>query len=475
MINSKQSASELRLLVVIASCGQKNAVFLGKIIRSYQSMAMKVDVVVVSEAPKELGPGVEVVVGLPSKNPWTLPFAHKPVFAERVERYDLFLYSEDDIEVTENQIRAFLRAAEAMQPDEIPGYLRYEITDNGTKLLTDVHGPFHWRPESVRRRGDYMIAEFTNEHAGFYILTQRQLRAAVASGGFINTPYQGRYGLPETAATDPYTNCGFRKVICISALEDFLIRHMSNLYVDRHGVLLSLFRQQVQTLMNIGNHVHPVSKLCEVETKMLHLGWSKNYYETPDETLLGMVPKHAKQILSIGCGWGAMETELKQRGSSVTALPLDSVIGATAERLGMEVIYGNMEEGFKTLGERRFDCVLVTNLFHLLPAPGDAFEECCRFVGEGGTLVASGPNFSRLPTMFRRALGVGDYCNLGDFDKSGINTCSPNFFRRHARTAGFGSVVVRWSDHAPIRPGLIEVRAQLGRFTARNWILRARR
>jgi len=321
MTDSRQKTGRLRLLVVIASYGQKNLPFLKQIIQTYQNMTMEVDLIVVSESPKELGSGVKVVVGLPSGNPWSLPFAHKAIFAENVERYDLFVYTEDDIEVAEGQIQAFLRATAAMGPDEIPGYLRYETGQDETKLLTDVHGSFCWKPESARHRGEYTIAEFTNEHAGFYILTQAQLRQAIASGGFLKKPYEGRYGLPETAATDPYTCCGFRKVICISVLEDFLIRHMSNLYVNRHGVPLSRFKKQVQTLIDIGNGTHPVSTLCKVESKMPHLDWSKHYYEAPSEAFLKMVPEDAKQILSIGCGWGATENRLKQRGAEVTALP----------------------------------------------------------------------------------------------------------------------------------------------------------
>jgi len=474
MTDSRQKTGRLRLLVVIASYGQKNLPFLKQIIQTYQNMTMEVDLIVVSESPKELGSGVKVVVGLPSGNPWSLPFAHKAIFAENVERYDLFVYTEDDIEVAEGQIQAFLRATAAMGPDEIPGYLRYETGQDETKLLTDVHGSFCWKPESARHRGEYTIAEFTNEHAGFYILTQAQLRQVIASGGFLKKPYEGRYGLPETAATDPYTCCGFRKVICISVLEDFLIRHMSNLYVNRHGVPLSRFKKQVQTLIDIGNGTHPVSTLCEVESKMPHLDWSKHYYEAPSEAFLKMVPEDAKQILSIGCGWGATENRLKQRGAEVTALPLDSVIGAAAARLGIEVIYGTLEECLTNLKGRRFDCVLISNLLHLQPNPIEVLQRCSLFVREGGTLVVSNPNFGRIPVMLRRALGIGDYKKLRSFSLGGINPYGMNFMKRQLKRLGFRTVAVQWFDRMPSR-NLVAVRRCLGRFMAGDWILKARR
>lgn len=466
---------KLRILVVIASYGESHLEYIRRIIHTYQSMDMDVDVVVVSESPKELGPEVEVVVGLPSKNPWTLPFAHKAVFAQRVDHYDLFVYSEDDIEVTESQIYAFMRATAAMEPDEIPGYLRFEIAQNNVKVLTDVHGAFHWKSESVKRRGGYTIAEFTNEHAGFYIVTQQQLRRALASGEFLRAPYQGRYGLPETAATDIYTCCGFRKVVCISALDDFLVRHMSNVYVNRHGVLLPKFQEQIQTLISIRDGAHPVSGLGMAEPKVLQRNFSKSFYEQPGEEIFKMIPTSAKKILSVGCGWGAMEVRLKEGGAEVIAIPLDSVSGAAAARLGINVVYGTLAECLSHLRDCRFDAVVMTDLLHLLPNPEQFIEQCARLVGPEGTLVIGGPNFDRLPILIKRVLGKGDYQKLQSFDRSGISPCGPRQLTRRLKKAGLRVTATRWFNRALVHIGSAESIERFGRLAARNWILLARR
>src|SRR5271165_2697316 len=182
-----------KLLVAICSYGETNLKLLRQIIHTYRSMALEVDVVVLSEAPKDLGSEVKVVVGLPARNPFSLPFGHKAIFAENLDRYDLFAYSEDDIGVTESNIRAFLNATAQLESDEIAGFLRYEVDRSAKWKVSEPWGPYHWKAESVKRRGAYVIAEFTNEHAGFYILTQAQLRKAIASGGFLRAPYSGRY------------------------------------------------------------------------------------------------------------------------------------------------------------------------------------------------------------------------------------------------------------------------------------------
>src|SRR5687767_12528184 len=72
-----EDLSSLRILVAIAGYGEKNRRFLEQTIRTYRSLPFETNVVVLSEAPKDLGADVEVVVGLPTRDPWSLGFAHK--------------------------------------------------------------------------------------------------------------------------------------------------------------------------------------------------------------------------------------------------------------------------------------------------------------------------------------------------------------------------------------------------------------
>src|SRR5258708_461859 len=157
---SALNGRRLRLLVAIASFGEKNLELLKKLIADYRRMALDVDLVVTSNAPKDLGPDVKVVVGLPSKNPFSLPFAHKAVLAQGVENYDLFIYTEDDMGVTEQNVQAFIRATAQLAPDEIAGYLRYEVDKTGGWSMPDAHGGYHWKADSIKRRGEFTIAEF---------------------------------------------------------------------------------------------------------------------------------------------------------------------------------------------------------------------------------------------------------------------------------------------------------------------------
>jgi SAM-dependent methyltransferase len=474
MTVSDTTGRKLKLLVCICSYGERHLEYLNIIIQTYRNMTIETDVVVLSEAPKDLGPGVRVVVGLPSKNPWSLPFSHKKIFADKLDDYDLFIYSEDDVEISEANIKAFLRAVPQLAPDEIPGFLLYEKDSSGIVWLNNFFSCFHWRPESVRRRGDYVVAEFTNVHSACYLLTQSQLRLAIASGGFLRGPCEGVYDLLCTAATDPYTNCGLRKVICISEADDFLVRHTPDKYTDQAYVSLADLKDQIHTLFDILNGAHPACTLFEIEPKFWHGWWQKDYYEEYGDEVLNMVPGDAKSILSIGCGWGATEARLKERGAEITALPLDSVAGVAAAHRGINVVYGTWGECVETLQGRKFDAVFTTNLLHLHPDPGKLLKQISQFVRKGGTLVLSGPNFGRIPWWFKRFFCIGEFRNLRSYDQSGINVCGPGTLARHLRNAGLSVTAVRWLDHSIGTGPLKGKQIPAGKLTAREWVLQAR-
>ena len=292
-------------------------------------MSFDVNIVVLSNVRKELGDDVElVVVDLQGKDSWTLPFAHKEILASRLNDFDLFVYSEDDTLISERNLQAFLDVSAALREDEIPGFMRFEQGRDGEFHFPDVHGHFHWDPESVRLRGNYKFAFFTNEHSACYVLTQEQLRRAIASGGFLVGPHRdGVYHLPESAATDPYTQCGFTKLICISRFEDFLVHHIPDKYVEVGlGVNGRELRRQLDALLNVSDNGHASQSLCQTQTKLKSPAYSKSYYEPVRPELLSSIPAEVRTLLSVGCEWGATEALLVEKGLSVVAIPLDPVI-----------------------------------------------------------------------------------------------------------------------------------------------------
>jgi 2-polyprenyl-3-methyl-5-hydroxy-6-metoxy-1,4-benzoquinol methylase len=421
---STVSTSRLRLLVAIASYGTANAEYLSRLINEYRSMSYLTDIVVLSEAPKDLGQGVEVLVGLPSKDPCSLPFAHKQIFADRINDYDLFVYSEDDILITWRNIDAFLRVSKVLSDNEVAGFFRFEKDKDGKVFYPDVHCNYHWRPGSVRSRDGYTFAFFTNEHAACYMLTRAQLGRAISSGGFLVGPHQGVYDLRCACATDPYTQCGFTKLICISHFSDFLVHHLSDKYVGRPGLEAPYFECQIQALQKTAVEPNTPFALLHIDDEFRASPFVKNYYEPIRTDLISLVPRRARNLLSIGCGWGATEQTLVQGGRRVVAVALDPVISACAQAKGVEVVQGDTKEVLNKLSGASFDCLLISNILHLVPDPGGVLAAFAPLLSAEATVIISVPNLMRAHVVWRKVSGVESYRFVGNYSKSGVHSTS---------------------------------------------------
>jgi len=424
----------MKMLVAIASYGTGNDDYLARLIREYHSMSFPVDIVVLSNVEKNLGSGVEVVVGLPYVIPWTLPFPHKQIFADRLNDYDLFLYSEDDMLITERNICAFLEASQSLPENEVPGFLRFEESAQG-RNYPEFHGHFHWDTASVHQDGDYTSAFFTNEHAGCYLLTRAQLKRAIESGGYLVGPHAWKYDLLCSAATDPYTQCGVQKVICISHIDDFLIHHLPNKYVGTEfGIGENEFRRQVQTLLEMAKRGERNPSLFPTESKIKAGFFSKGYYERPPEQLASILPVGVRTVLSIGSGCGATEAWLASKGLKVTAVPLDSVISSCTEATGVEIVHGGFAAVQKQLAGRTFDCLLLLNVLHLVEDPVALLASFEKLLSKGSVVISLVPNMARTAMPWSKARRDGIV--VVDYEKSGAHYVSLRVIRSWFNKAG---------------------------------------
>ncbi len=457
-----QSPDRKKALVAIASYGTRNDAHLSKLVDEYRSMSFDTHIVLLSNIDKsKTFPGTETfIVDLRGKDPWSLPFPHKQMFAERLNDYDLFIYSEDDTPITEKNVRAFLEVSETLPENEIVGFLRFEQDPDGGVNYPEMHGHFHWDPQSVRRRGEHTFAYFTNEHSACYILTQRQLKRAIDSGGFLVEPHEGKYDLLCSAATDPYTQCGFQKLICVSRLDDFLIHHLPNKYVGTNfGVDDSELRRQIDWLLKIGQNGHRSERLFQTESKR----FAKDHYEPVNPNVVSLLPSAARSVLSIGCGWGATEGWLAERGLSVTAVPIDSVIPGGARAKGVEIIDGDFESARAKLAGRQFDCLLLLNVLHLVHDPVGVLSSFGSLLASGSVAIISAPNLRRLSVIAGRIRGDEGFKDLGNYEATGTHATSHAVVRRWCEAAGLK--VLRTTYVIPKRAETVH-RLTLGAFSS---------
>lgn len=386
----------MRVLAAIPSYGMKNQVYLERLLDAYRTMTHDVDIVVLSNIPRNLGPKVEVVVGLPARDPWSLPFAHKRILADHLDDYDLFIYSEDDTFIEQRHIDAFLEVTAVLPSNQIAGFLRYEEDTAGRRYCSTIHSVFHWLPDSVQSIGPHVFARFTNDHAAAYILTQDQLRRAIASGGFLVAPHQGRYDLLCSAATDPYTQCGFHKVICISRLDDFLLHHLSDRYVGRMGLAFDELRAQTDALLRCARDGEMRRTLFPTVTKLDKTDWDRRYYETRRDDVLAQIPVDTRRVLSVGCGAGETEAALVRRGIRVAGIPLDTIIAESARIRGIELTPPDFHIALDRLSGERFDCILLLHVLQYIREPHWLLKTCVDRLTEKGRILVVVPNFQFL-------------------------------------------------------------------------------
>jgi SAM-dependent methyltransferase len=276
----------------------------------------------------------------------------------------------------------------------------------------------------------------------------------------------------ETAASDIYTQCGLKRVICLTRIEDFIVPHLANKYYRQMGVPADDFLTQVQALANLDADRTRTAALYEPETRAPGFRWSKHLYREADEELLSLVPATARHVLSVGATTGHDEVALQQRGLSVTAVPLDPLFGATLARRGIKVLPGDPLQTIASLARTGFDVVLVADGLHLVSQPMALMRLLADASAPGGALLASVSNTSSWIWQLRDWRHGRWRWARPSFDRYGAHAISAARLRQWCSKSGFEPVaIVPSMKDVPTRYRSQGVR----RLLAGKLLLRARR
>ncbi len=110
------------------------------------------------------------------------------------------------------------------------------------------------------------------------------------------------------------------------------------------------------------------------------------------------------RVLDLGCRTGALTQHFADR-NHVTGLDVDhEALRRARERLGIETVWANVEEGLQ-FADGTFDVVVAGELLEHLAVPKAVVDEGRRVPAPGGRLVGSVPNAFRLKSRLRFAVG----------------------------------------------------------------------
>jgi SAM-dependent methyltransferase len=456
----------MRMLVAIANHGTKNQHHLRTVLDGYRAMEHEVDIVVLSDEPKDLGPDVEVRVGAPTTDPRSLPFAHRPLFVERADDYDLFLYSEDDTLVTQRHVDAFVEVNDLLPDHEVPGFQRYEQTPDGSRYYSSIHSTYRWDPTSVLRKGGETFADHTNLHSALYLVTRTQLQHAIESGGFDVPPHRGpSWSLMVTAVSDIYLQCGLRRRLCVSRMDDFLVHHLPDVYIGKLGVGETEYRTQLQAVEDVARGRRSAEQLFDPTANL-----GTQLYNPPQHPLPGPSPEvlalptgTVRRPLSIGTTSGAVEVAMFPQAVSIVGVPVDEITATVARTRGIEVLAPCLESVEQAVPEGGFDAILFHHTLHHFAEPAGVLRALRPFAAPDVELLVTMPNtpYHRLRKLARRNF-AGPVPRRG-YSVDGIHAPATAMLRRVGRDSG-----VRWR----LAPGSATAPRVSGRWLAARWTSR---
>jgi 2-polyprenyl-3-methyl-5-hydroxy-6-metoxy-1,4-benzoquinol methylase len=214
------------------------------------------------------------------------------------------------------------------------------------------------------------------------------------------------------------------------------------------GVSNADLRLQLDALISIASNGKPSDELFKGETALKQGRWSKSYYEEEVENLIGMMPSKTKNVLSIACGGGATEGILVEQGIQVTAVPLDSVIGACAAARGVEIIPPDFEKALEMLADRSFDCILFINVLEHLPNPVSILSRYGKLLAPDGVVLINAPNFNHIKVWRDLMCGEITWQQRCDFDESRLNFTTGGMVKRWLKESGIEimKVVYHYED-----------------------------
>jgi len=135
-------------------------------------------------------------------HPYLLTWSHRDVFREQISNgssYSHFLYTEDDLLFTKQNLDYWLGARESLGSTPfIPGFLRWEINNRGETVSTDITEPQALSSTPLFKVGDSTFASLKEPYQGMYFLDKQLAVEFLFSNA--SSPDTGIWEIREKAA-----------------------------------------------------------------------------------------------------------------------------------------------------------------------------------------------------------------------------------------------------------------------------------
>lgn len=127
-----------------------------------------------------------------------------------------------------------------------------------------------------------------------------------------------------------------------------------------------------------------------------------------------------RDVLELGCSAGHVTRRLVENGCAVTGIEIDPAMAAEAEQFATEVLVADLDLVLPEdlLGERRFEAIVVGDVFEHLKRPVEVLRSLAGLLVPGGRLIASIPNVTHVDVRLMLLGGRWRYQDGGLLDRT---------------------------------------------------------
>lgn len=118
---------------------------------------------------------IECVTHSSLPHPFLLTWCHRGHIVKNIDKYDAFMYVEDDMDIPWENITHYFSTFYLLWPHAIPGFIRVEQKESSL-VNTDNTKPTQKTIRNSFKIGEREFIELTNSYHAFWILPQKELK-----------------------------------------------------------------------------------------------------------------------------------------------------------------------------------------------------------------------------------------------------------------------------------------------------------
>lgn len=222
------------ILVSIVNYGKSQLTYLRRVVRELKSFEKyNVTVIVNSNININSISGIDRVNLIKLQDYQLLPMTCRGVISTNEDKFDYFIYTENDHLWKESHVDKFKEYYEIIPENRLTGLIQYERY-NGDKFFPAFHEQYGWDYSSIEVHADKLFITPMNVHQASFIINNSQLKKIKKTHDFTSFLSDDHYSVKCKTNTDIFQYAGFKKLICISDFDDNIIQHLPNIVLDRH-------------------------------------------------------------------------------------------------------------------------------------------------------------------------------------------------------------------------------------------------